>query len=71
MVDHVEACEHNFYDIAARRCTNIQGVQFCPRAFGVREINPEDLHQLNIHHDESRSHLENLYALWSEKNEPE
>lgn len=68
-VDQHEACEENFYDIAQRHCTTIQGTKMCPRAFGVREVNPEVQHA--IYHEEGKSHLENMYQLWSEKHEPE
>ena len=41
----------------------------CPRAFGVREVNPVVEHA--IYHEEGKSHLENMYSLWSEKHDPE
>jgi hypothetical protein len=66
-VEHIEVCGENFYDMAERRCTKTpSGVELCPRAFGVREVNPQQL-QPPTYHQPGASHIDNLYASWADK----
>ena len=55
-IDSHPVCEHDFYDVAQRKCVTLEGVEYCPRAFGVREFHPElfdhemsDLEMMGIH----------------------